>query len=332
MNRFAILNAVVSLLIIALLLHFVGLEDVLSELGKIDIFFLFLSIMSLLVMDLIMSYRIGIILGALSQKISFMKIFRSHFVGMLLADFSPSRTGYFATAASLTGKGVPAEKALLSIFGPQIFDFIFKLFAGSVAVFYLLYVFIGFDDSLIFIGGVLLIIFIVLVMLLVLFSRRFMLMFSFLERIPLLGKVYSVALRMQDHSSAIVSKSGEIVLLIIISWNFRALSWYFAAKSVGITLDSGFPEFLAYYFLQPLVTMLEFVPSPTLAGLGLSETGSALVFSLLGVAAPKAVLFALVARFKSTLLHLPAVPEALGIVSDNLKMEKSDISDKKNIM
>ena len=72
-----------------------------------------------------------------------------------------------------------------------------------------------------------------------------------------------------------------------------------------------FPEAVFYLFLQPLVTMLEFVPSPTIAGLGLSEGGSTLVFSFFGVGAAVAASFALLVRFKTTFVHLPAVPEAV---------------------
>jgi uncharacterized protein (TIRG00374 family) len=296
------------------ILHFVGIEDVMGELANMQLHFLLLSIISLFVMDLIMSYRIQILLEGAGEKVGFLDILRSHFVGMLMADFSPSRTGYFATAAALHyNYKVPSEKALLSIFGPQMFDFVFKIVAGSIAILYLIFVFIGPGDGILLIGGVVVISFLVALMVLILFSKRFLRLFSFVERIPLVSTLYAVTVRMQEKSHVVVEKTPHIIALILISWNFRALSWYFAAKTVGITLDTPFPEFLAYYFLQPLITMLEFVPSPTIAGLGLSEGGSTLVFSLFGIAPAKAALFALIARFKSTLLHLPAVPEALKV-------------------
>ncbi len=309
-----LVNTIISLLLVGVILHFVGFEDVLGELASLELHYLVLSIGALFTMDIIMSYRIQILLDGAGEKVGLLNILRSHFVGMLMADFTPSRTGYFATAAALHyNHKVPSEKALLSIFGPQMFDFVFKIVTGSIAILYLIFVFIGPGDGILLIGGVVVISFLVALMVLILFSKKFLRLFSFVERIPLVSKLYAVTVRMQEKSHVVIEKTPHILALILISWNFRALSWYFAAKAVGITLDTPFPEFLAYYFLQPLITMLEFVPSPTIAGLGLSEGGSTLVFSLFGIAPAKAALFALIARFKSTLLHLPAVPEALKV-------------------
>lgn len=291
------------------------------ELQKIDLFFLALAIILVSATDLVMAYRIWVLLDYSKAKVSFTDILKSHFVGMLAADFSPSRTGYFATAAALRyNYNVSSEKALLSIFGPQIFDFVFKLIVGSIAIFYVLYVFIGPADGWLLLTGIILISVIIISMLLVLFSKRFLQLFSFAASIPLLSKIYGVVARMQDISHVVVGKTFQIIALILVSWNFKALSWYFAAKSVGISLELDFPELVVYYFLQPLVTMLEFVPSPTIAGLGLSEGGSTLVFSLFGVLPAKAALFALVARFQSTLVHLIAVPEALKTIPKSIKV------------
>jgi uncharacterized protein (TIRG00374 family) len=309
-----LINTIISLLLVGAILHFVGFDEVLGELVNLQLHYLLLSIGALFAMDLIMAYRIQILLDGAGSRISFLEILRSHFVGMLMADFSPSRTGYFATAAAMHyNYKVPSEKALLSIFGPQMFDFVFKVITGSIAILYLILVFIGPGDGIILIGGVVVISFLVALMMLILFSKRFVRLFGFVERIPIISNLYAITLKMQEKSYVVIQKAPHIIVLILLSWNFRALSWYFAAKTVGITLDVGFPEFIVYYFLQPLITMLEFVPSPTIAGLGLSEGGSTLVFSLFGISPAKAALFALVARFKSTLLHLPAVPEALKV-------------------
>jgi uncharacterized protein (TIRG00374 family) len=311
---FIIVNAAVSVALVAVLLQFVGVGDVLERIAGMDIAYLALSLLSLLGMDLIMSYRIQILLEDMKAGIRFIDILRSHFVGMLLADFTPSRAGYFATAAALRyNYGVPSEKALLSIFGPQMFDFAFKVVAGGLAILYLMFVFIGPGQGLVLIAGAFVVGAIILMMLLVLFSKRFLALFGFARKLPLVSSIYDVLVRMQDSSHVVVRKTPHIIALIMVSWVFRSLSWFFAAKAVGITLDTAFPEALFYFFLQPLVTMLEFVPSPTIAGLGLSESGTTLVFSLFGIPLAQAATFALIVRFKSTFLHLPAVPEALRV-------------------
>ncbi|MEW6036248.1 MAG: lysylphosphatidylglycerol synthase transmembrane domain-containing protein [Candidatus Micrarchaeota archaeon] len=308
------INGVVSLALVALILHLVGLGDVVRELGGVDLGFIALSMLCLLLMDIIMSYRISMLLDEMKAGIPFLSIVRSHFVGMLLADFTPSRAGYFATAAALKyNYGVPADKALLSIFGPQIFDFTFKVVAGSLAMLYIMLVFIEPEQGWVLIAGALAVGAVIVVMLLTLFSRRFLALFAFARKLPLLGRLFGVVVKMQDSSHVVVRKTPHIIALIFFSWAARAMSWYFAGKSVGISLDTPFPEPLFYFFLQPLVTMLEFVPSPTIAGLGLSEGGSTLVFSLFGIPPAKAATFALLTRFKTTFVHLPAVPEAVRV-------------------
>lgn len=309
-----LLNAAISLALVAALLHVVGFSDVLGRLAELDLIMLALSVLSLFCMDLVMAFRIRLLLDEMGSRVPFFKILRSHFVGMLAADFTPSRAGYFATAATLRyNHDVPSEKALLSIFGPQMFDFAFKVAAGGLAILYLMFAFIGPGQGIVLMAGAFVIGAFILIMLLVLFSRRFLALFGFARAFPFVSGFYGVLVRMQDSSHVVVRKTPHILALIIFSWVFRSLSWYFAAKSAGITIGTEFPEVLFYFFLQPLVTMLEFVPSPTIAGLGLSESGSTLVFSLFGIPPAQAATFALIVRFKSTLLHLPAVPEAIKV-------------------
>lgn len=308
-----LINGVISIALIAVILHFSGVGEVLDVFAKIDLWNLFLSMVFLFFMDLGMSYRVRLILNELGHKVKFLDILKSHFVGMLSADFTPARAGYFATAGVLHYKyDVPSEKAMVSIFGPQIFDFALKLIVGTLAVIYVLFKFIGPQDGWIIILGSIVMLGILSVMILMLFSQRFMSLFSFAEKIPIISKIYAMFVRMQKTSGVIIQKTPELLVLLIFTWSVKAISWYFVAKAVGITLTGfEFPEILFYFFLQPLLTMLEFMPSPTIAGLGLSEGGSVLVYSFFGIAAAPASAFALLARFKTTIVHIIAVPEAL---------------------
>ena len=306
------INLIVSLVIVGLVLYFAGFNDVVGSLSSVNFYYIFLGIIAILVMDVIMSYRIHIILKEAGAPLEFFKIMKAHFVGMLLSDFTPSRAGYFAAAAVMHYKyDVPSEKALLSIFGPQIFDFATKLIAGGAAVLYILFVFIGPDKGWILILSTVIISIIIITMLLLLFSAKFLSYFSFFSKIPIASKIINLISKMQKSSKVIVKKTPHIIVLLLSSWIARAVSWHCVAKSIGIEVQTPFPEFFFYLFLQPLITMLEFVPSPTIAGLGLSEGGSTLVFSLFGILPAKATLFALLARFKTTLLHIVSVPEAL---------------------
>ena len=195
-------------------------------------------------------------------------------------------------------------------------DFAFKLISGSLAVLYLIFVFIGPSQGWILLVSIAGVAIMLIVMLLLLFSKKFLQMFSFVSRFPVLSKLYSVMTKMQENSGVIVRKTPHIIILLLLGWAARSMAWFFVAKSLGIVVHTPapFPEFVFYFFLQPLLTMLEFIPSPTIAGLGLSEGGATLVFSLFGVPPAVATSFALITRFKTTLIHLPAIPEALGIL------------------
>ncbi len=313
-----IINAAISIVIVAAIIYFVGLEQMLSEIANINLFYLFLSMFFLLLMDLAMSYRIDFLLREAGIRLKFIEILKSHFVGMLAADFTPARSGYFATAAAMKyNYNVPSEKAMLSIFGPQIFDFTLKLIAGTVALFYIAYHFLKIEEWWLLSIGVIAMIAAIAIMILTLFSKRFLNLFSFLEKIPFVSRFYAMMARMQEHAHVVTRKTKEIIVVIAFSWTFKAVSWYYAAKALGITVDTEFPEVFFYFFLQPLITMLEFIPSTTIAGLGLSEGAATIVFPLFGVVAAKAISFALVVRFKTTLVHIIAVPEALKILKKN---------------
>ncbi len=309
------INAVISIVIVAAIIYLVGFQQMVDEIRNIDLFMLFLSILFLFFLDLTMSLRIDVLLKGMNISVKYLDILKSHFVGMLAADFTPARSGYFATAATLKyNYDVPSEKAMLSIFGPQIFDFALKLIAGTIAVFYIAYYYLQLDEWWMLSIGLFVMIGIISIMLLTLFSKRFIRLFSFAEKIPFIHKFYAMVGRMQEHAHVVHKKTKEIVGLMLVAWCFKAVSWYFAAKAIGITVDTPFPEIIFYFFLQPLLTMLEFIPSTTIAGLGLSEGAATVVFPLFGVTAAKAITFALVVRFKTTLLHIIAVPEALKIV------------------
>jgi uncharacterized protein (TIRG00374 family) len=310
-----LINAAISLVIVTLILHLVGIDEVFNALVSIDLTLLALSMLFLLVMDLFMTYRVKLLLDHSKNGISFFDVFKAHIIGMLAADFTPARSGYLATAAVLRYKhNVPSEKAMVSILGPQIFDFALKVIAGTTAIIYMLYRFIGAEDGLIIILASFFMMIMLSVMVLLLFSKRFLKLFDFCNSVPLICRIYQLFERMQKNSYVILDKTPQLILLMLFSWTAKSLSWFFAAKSVGITVNTEFPEVIFYFFLQPLITMIEFMPTPTIAGLGLSEGGTTLIFSLFGVSGATAAIFALIVRFKTTFVHLPAVPGAFDVL------------------
>ncbi len=317
-QKHILLDATLSLAIVAAIFYFIGIDNILREFGSINYFYLFLSIIFLLLMYMGMTFRLSMILSELGAKVKFFEIFKLHVVGMLLADFTPARTGYLAVAYGLTKKhNVPEEKSIVAVLGPQIYDFITKVIAGSIGMFYLMKTYLKIDSGEVLFAGSLIMASMITVMALLLFSKKFLSFFSFARRIPLADRIISMFGKAQKNSDIIIRRFPALFLILLFTWSAKAISWYFVAKALGITLDTEFPEVLAYFFLQPLLTMLEFIPSPTLAGLGLSEGGGVLIFSVFGIDAAKAASFIFLARVKTTVVNLPATKEALSLVKSH---------------
>lgn len=318
-----IAELIISVIIIGLLLHFAGFEEFIGYIERINLWWLALSVILLIAMYFFMVLRIKILLDEMKAGIGFWKIFRAHVSGMLVADFTPARSGYIATALVMNKKyHVPSEKAMVSILGPQMFDFITKVFAGGIAVFYLVNAVLHTDSGWIMYAGVVGISAMVLVIALLLFSKRFLRIFDFALKWPMVGELLAMCHRMQEHSGVVIRKAPVIFGLLLITWSLKAFSWWAVAKSVGITVDFPVHEVFFFYFFQPLVTMLEFIPTPTLAGMGVSETGGALVLGLMGVGAAQATAFMLVARFKTIAVNIPGYKyalEAMGALGNDMK-------------
>ncbi len=305
-------DVLISAVILAVILHFVGLDEFIEALATVNLFWLVVSILFLLGMYLMMTIRMKILLNEMQVSIPWVGLFKCHLSGMLLADLTPARTGYLSTAALMhKNYNVPSEKAMVAILGPQAYDFIFKIVVGGAGILFLIsYAVI--ENSWMLWVGIAGLSSVLIVMLLLMYSRRFLLFFHFSKNWPIIGKAYSMFHRVQDHSGVVIKKTPILLFLLFITWMFKALSWYAVALSLGITIEAfAYPQAVFYFFFQPLVTMLEFVPTPTLAGLGFSEAGGVLVMSIFGVSAAQATAFMLIARFKSVLVNLPGIEEAL---------------------
>ncbi len=315
-----LLSIVVSVVLMVGILHFVGAEKFFAEFSNINYPLLLLSAVFLLIMYVGMTYRIKIVLDAMQVHLKFIDMLKSHFVGMLLADFTPARSGYFATAAVLHyNYKAPPDKAMVSIFGPQIFDFALKAVAGTAAVIILLWKVTDEHNKPFLLVGSVVMSFGVTLMLLLLFSEQFLRLFTFSKKLPLVGGIYQLLENMQKNSHIIVKKTPQLLGLLLFNWSAKSISWYFVGKSLGITIDVGIPELAFYYLLQPLVTMLEFIPLPTLAGTGASEAGSAFIFAALGMNPASGAAFAFLARIKTTVVNMIAVPETLKMLPKLVK-------------
>lgn len=314
-QKHLVLDAAVSLAIMAAVFYFIGIDAIIREFSGINYIYLAFSVIFLLLMYLGMAARLHLVLSELGARMKFQDIMRMHFVGMLLADFTPARTGYFAVAYGLTKKHrVPEEKSIVAVLGPQIYDFVLKVVAGTAGLLYLLKVYLRITNGEVLFLGAFVMMGMVAVMVLLLFSKSFLSIFSFTRGVPIADRVFMMFEKAQQNSKVILHQFPALSFLLMYNWITKAISWFFVAKALNITLFVEFSEVFVYFFLQPLLTMLEFLPSPTLAGLGLSEGGGVLLFSVFGIGAAKAASFVFLARVKTIIVNLIGVRDTLSLV------------------
>jgi uncharacterized protein (TIRG00374 family) len=301
-------QAAISIVAIALILAYVDARRVAEALAAANLPFVVLAAFFYFLVNAVQSYRIRMVLAELKHRIGFAAAASANFAGMLASDFTPARSGYLLTALALSrNHGVPADKAFVSILGPQIFDFALKAIVGPLALLYVLSSLdVGTAGFASIILGALLIGAMILVIALLLFSKRFAKRLSVLGRLPFGGHLLSLIGGMQKNSHVVRRLVLPILLLLMLSWAFKALEWFFIGTALALPFSPLF-----YALLQPLITILQFVPAPTLAGMGLSEAGAAAVLAVYGVPAPAAVAFALLTRAMTALVDMLGIGEVL---------------------
>jgi uncharacterized protein (TIRG00374 family) len=130
--------------------------------------------------------------------------------------------------------------------------------------------------------------------------------------------------RLEDYKVSANSTSRaipEIVILTVVCWILKGFEWYFLGYALGITQI----PWIAYFLIHPLVTALAFVPI-TPAGIGVQEFGIVGIFGLLGVAAPLAGVFALLARGLLIFEDLAGVPQIVKSTSLIFSRKKPETS------
>ncbi|VVC04422.1 Lysylphosphatidylglycerol synthase TM region [Candidatus Burarchaeum australiense] len=316
LGKSVIAELLISLLMIAALFYFANIGDVLRVIEGIEFKWLALAFVFYFGINLCMALRIWAILRDLTVGISYPKTLMAHFTGMLASDFTPARSGYLTTAFVLSRNNkIPLEKTMVSILGPQIFDFFLKVTAGAIAFWYLLtYVLhVNAEESILFavIFGIFALSTMIAVMFLSLFSPRFLKMMSFIKRLPFGKAVHELVENIQQNSHTIRRLFWFILLLLGFTWLLKALEWYCIALAVGFTPDVPFAPIIFFAFLQPLVTILQFAPLPTFAGVGFSEAASVFVLMQFGVAPAPALVFSLLTRFVMIAVDSIGIREAV---------------------
>jgi len=318
-GKAAIAELFLSLLLIAALFYFADMGKVAAVVKGLELKWLLVALSFYFAINVCMALRVWVLLKDMGKRLPYAKVLLAHFSGMIASDFTPARSGYFTTAFVLSRNNALAlEKAMVSIVGPQIFDFLLKVTAGAIAFWYLLtYAFGGNLQESVMLSvafGIFAIAMMIAVMVLSLFSPRFLQLMGFVKRLPFGEKLHLLVANIQKNSHAIRRRLGLILALLLLTWLFKAAEWYAIAQAVGISPNVPFHALLFFAFLQPLVTILQFAPLPTFAGAGFSEAASVFVLVQFGVGVEAALVFSLLTRGVMIVVDSLGVKEAVGML------------------
>lgn len=309
-DGFKMPELILSALVFAAMCWFVDVGKLIEIISKTDIPLFIAAIFVYFSTTLLMSYRIRLILRALGEKISFLDAFKSNIGGLIASDFSPGRAGYFVTPVILSRiAGTPLDKGVVTIVAPQMVEFFIKAAGATAAIFLVAFAVPLISQNSLFLWiGVSMMLSFCAAMWLALFYPPFLSFAKAFSFIPLVPEACSFVATMQAHRQKVASVALPIILISVLVFIIKGLECFLFAAALGIRLENlAVPPVVAFMLLQPLISIFQFVPIPTIAGLGLSEGSAVVSMSLLGVAPEVAVAYVLLIRGGCIIANSPGI-------------------------
>lgn len=230
-----------------------------------------------------------------ASKISLSEVLLSHMCGMLYANATPGRVGYYYTSFSIakkTGTSRSSNIGILTLLQGMNF-FLKVLFCIMALIYFSAYITDAGSQEYLLLAGIFPIIG-VMIIAVVLYTK---ILNRLLTKLPRSSKLLEYVDRMQEATREI-SKMQILKLSLLTSfgWLLSSAQWFFLAVSMSATIS-----YVTALMLQPLLTTVMFVPlSPS--GLGLAEGGSALLFKAVGLTLADGVAFMLLVRVNSIIV------------------------------
>ncbi len=323
-------NVLISLLILAILFYLTGVDNILRVLFSAKLELIVLAIGVYLILNLAMSYRIKFVLKSIGENVPLFGIVPSNLAGMFASDLTPARIGYFFTAFSLSSKHkIPLDKSVMSILGPQIFDFMIKVVSAGLIFLLITGKFNG-GQSLALNFIVLLAVFLVILFSgFLVFYPPLLSRLSFFEKFPMVPRVFRFIRGMHQHSERILSIKWGIIAITFFTWSLKGLEWFLLSRAIGISLfDNVIFDFLSMMCFQAAITIIQFLPIPTLAGAGASEAAFVAVLFFFGVPVGTAVVFGLLTRLLMLTVDVLGLPTILDYLHKHTLDETFDMINK----
>lgn len=288
-----ILTAVIGIVILAALFYSIDTNQMLATLSQTNLIYFILAGVFYLINAFILAIKINLV-KTKEMIMSIKDIFFSSQAGMLFSDVTPGRAGYAYTSYSMakkTNTGISENLGRIALIQGL-------MMATKVVMIIIAFVYFSYIIQIptIFLIAVLVPVAIVALIFIVLYTE---LSHNVLERIPVVKRVTKYLDMMQTAVREISKKNiAKIIVLDFVAWIFVALQFYFLAMALNFQLP-----FIISFMLVPLLSVINFIPvSP--AGLGLTESGNVILFTLLGYSPAIAVSFALLWRINNIVFDL----------------------------
>jgi|Deesub1362A_J573_1020465.scaffolds.fasta_scaffold17161_2 hypothetical protein len=255
-----------------------------------------LSTLFYFLLNLTLAFRLKKVVEATGCSLRFKNAISAHLGGMILSDFTPGRSGYLATPFILERiSACDVNKGMAGILVPQAIEFLVKIFGAFLGLVLLAAATEKFREILSFSA---------IAMALLLFISVLIIAGSwsgFATKIPFPGFIKR---RLESYTAQSMKTRDSlriILSLTLLGWIITAFQWYFVGMSLSINL-----EFFHYLLLQPLITLLMFIPL-TPAGLGIMEGGAVATLYLLGIDPSTAFFYSILIRLSTLIADSPGI-------------------------
>lgn len=306
-----------SAAVLAIVLYFIDPAKVAALMLKADATLVLAGAFFYSLTMLSMGWRLSFILGFVGEKISLARGLIVNAAGLLASDLTPARSGYFVVPFLLERHDkIVLEKGMIAIISPQILDFFLKAVVAAGGIFLILTVQPALEsNALMLFGGAAVMLAFSIVMAVLLFVPKALEICKPLFFFEFARKLYDFIKTMQANRQKVLPIFPYIFLLSFFNFAVKGLEWYCLGTAIGVQFDTAILHpVLIFMMLQALISAFQFVPVPTVAGLGLAEGGAAASMILLGVEPTLAVAFLLLTRAVTTLMDCIGLGELATIL------------------
>ena len=290
------IQAVIGLLILGAVYLKVREYNLSAALSSLNYSLFFISAIFYFLLNLSLAFRLKKVVESTGCFVKFKDSVVAHLGGMILSDLTPGRSGYLATPFFLKRvSGCELNKGMAGILVPQAIEFLVKIFGATLGLLLLASTTEHFKEVLGLSALAMALLFAVSA-LIILGSWS-----GFGSKIPFPSFIKKRLQSYTEQSMKTKNATKIILSLTLLGWLLTAFQWYFIGLSLSIPLS-----FFHFFLLQPLITLLMFIPL-TPAGLGIMEGGAVAILFLLGVDPSTAFVYSILVRLSTLLADLPGL-------------------------